>query len=298
MITDDGLAAPLVQLTFDFNEIHFIVREQKTDDRNVDISSMYYTWTMRETSNLRGGVSCIVYNYFGDDEHVKMCSWYDEISGVAYSLGAIAKNLDDFDIKAAVESMMSSVVLSIENQKCLLEENRNLWYQDYCEYTFTDLDHNGLMELISAHTDGFFTYVNFYEVLPDGSGIRHLSLTDSEGMEFGDWQVIIQESLLCYYDTVADKYYYVCKDYFRNGVTYNMTQIIAFSLKDGAIERENLASMEWYAEWTSPETEAEVTYQDEKGNLISEEDFNSVPQRRFAGLEYSELELDWITSTY
>ena len=71
-------------------------------------------------------------------------------------------------------------VLPVEEQKRVIEASRERWaftdpYESPWFYTFTDLDHNGCLEVIAATTQGtgVFTYVNFWEVRPDGSGIEN-----------------------------------------------------------------------------------------------------------------------------
>lgn len=191
-------------------------------------------------------------------------------------------------------SKTNTCELSIEEQMRLLKKNRYLWYTEDSRYVFTDLDHNGLTEVICASIQGsgLFTYADAYEVMPDGSGIRNLTVTYGECVGIREWPDIIQDSLPCYYDSNADCYYYVCEDFFKSGVTYNMTHIEALSLKNGIIKLENLASKEWYASGTV----VKIAYQDEVGNQISEKDYNSVVQRRFAGMEWSELKLEWINN--
>ena len=106
-------------------------------------------------------------------------------------------------------------MLSVEEQRRILEENRSLWTFDEGEYApdwyyaFTDLDHNGLLEVLSASTQGsgIFTYAHLYEVLPDGSGVRNLYHADGEIEGPDDWPEIILDTLPCYYDSAADRYY-------------------------------------------------------------------------------------------
>jgi predicted small lipoprotein YifL len=100
--------------------------------------------------------------------------------------GTIQINVTPAETNAPEQS--ASSVLPEEEQRRILEENRGLWAFDEGEYApdwyyaFTDLDHNGLLEVLSASTQGsgIFTYAHFYEVLPDGSGVRNLYHADGE----------------------------------------------------------------------------------------------------------------------
>ena len=71
-------------------------------------------------------------------------------------------------------------------QEALLEQNRALWefggYETAWFYAFTDLDHNGRLEVIAATTQGsgVFTYGHLYEVAEDFSGVNDCCPPDSE----------------------------------------------------------------------------------------------------------------------
>ena len=129
---------------------------------------------------------------------------------------------------------------NVDLQRSILEENRSLWaiddsgFQDWY-YTFTDLDHNGLLEVLSASTQGsgIFTYAGFYEVLPDGTGIRNLYHADTEIEGPDDWPEIILDTIPCYYDPVSDSYYYVAENITRDGAAHGIISTAALCLKDG-----------------------------------------------------------------
>lgn len=99
---------------------------------------------------------------------------------------------DHPDFAGTADTMASSDLLPIEEQRRILEENRSQWSFDVEDYTpdwyyaFTDLNHNGLLEVLSASTQGsgIYTYAHFYEVLPDGSGIKNRF----DGMEMSEYK--------------------------------------------------------------------------------------------------------------
>ena len=297
----------LVQLSFDLNGNSYTAREQVTNDKSADISGMYYTWTAQTDMTLRNweesAKSGTYYRYIGENEWADLCVWYDTAKGISYSLSVTAKDLDGFDLQAIAEVLAVPTLPSVEEQRRILEQNRSLWAFDEGDYTpdwyytFTDLDHNGLLEVISASTQGsgIFTYVHFYEVLPDGSGVKNLYHADVEIEGPDDWPEIIRDALPCYYDRAADRWYYVCANDIRDGAAHSMSQLAALCLKDGVAEWEYLASVD--IQWT--EAGEQKTYKDSAGNPISEQDFDSAVERRFAGMEQSELKLEWtaVTST-
>ena len=220
------------------------------------------------------------------------------LSALSYFLNVTAKGLGGFDLLAIAETL---AVPSLEEQQRILEDNHSLWSFDEGDYepdwyfSFTDLDHNGLLEVISASTQGsgIFTYAHFYEVLPDGSGVKNLYHADMEIEGPDDWPEIIRHSLPCYYDRTADRYYYVCANDVRDGAAHGMSQIAALCLKDGVAEWEYLAFMD--IQWN--ETGEQITYMDSAGNPISEKDFDSAVEHRFAGMEQTELILEWTVFT-
>ena len=300
-VMESAGASAMLELDFELNGLQFTARQQQTGNRDTDLSGMYYTWTAQDSMTLRNGLTGTMYRCIADDETADLCVWYDPASGVSYSLGVTAKDLDGFDLRAVAEALFPPAAPSAEEQKRILEENRSLWAFDESEYetdwyyAFTDLDHNGLLEVLSASTQGsgIYTYVRFYEVLPDGSGVRNLYHADAEIEGPDDWPEIILDSIPCYYDRAADRHYYVCSNIIRDGAAHGITQLAALCLKDGVAEWEVLASAD--VQWT--EEGEEKTYTDGAGNPITEKDYSSAVERRFTGMEQSELKPDWIAVT-
>ncbi len=211
--------------------------------------------------------------------------------------GTVQDPQSDGEIPAA-ETPHGPQLLSMEEQRRILEANRSLWAFDESDYapdwyyTFTDLDCNGLLEVISASTQGsgIFTYAHFYEVLPDGSGVKNLYHAGMEIEGPDDWPEIIRDSLPCYYDRTADRRYYVCENAVRDGAAHSMSQLAALCLNDGVAQWEYLAAVDVQRS----EAGEQRSYMDGAGDPITEQDFDSAVERRFAGMEQSELKLDWI----
>ena len=184
-----------------------------------------------------------------------------------------------------------------ETQIQILEANRSSWefrepYESPWFYTFTDLDLNGRLEVIAASTQGsgVFTYVNFYEVRADGSGIDNLYHANVEIEGPDDWPEIVLDRLPCYYDTAAGRYYYPCEGVTHDGYAHQYYSWQALCLKDGVADWELIASknVDW-DENGSDTTEC----RDAQGNVISPQDYDSAVERRFAGLQKMELILNW-----
>ena len=187
--------------------------------------------------------------------------------------------------------------IPLEEQERILEANRSLWaftepYESPWSYTFTDLDHNGLLEVIAASTQGsgLYTYAHYWEVLRDGSGLRNCYPGDPEIEGPDDWPDIVMNTLPCRYDAAADCYYYLCENLTRSGYNYQYYSMNALSLKDGVAEWEFLAGKA--VEWDENGSD-HATCTDAAGNPISEQDYDAAAERRFAGLESSILTLEW-----
>ena len=187
---------------------------------------------------------------------------------------------------------------SESEQRQVIEAGRALWAMtdDYYTpwfYTVTDLDHNGLLEILAASTQGtgIFTYANFYEVLPDGSGLKNLYHDGVEIEGPDDWPEIIRDSLPCYYDAASDTYFYPCEGVTREGAAHQYFAWHALCLKNGVAEWELLASKD--VEWLDGGESERITCTDARDNPISEADYDSAVERRFAGMERSEVKLDW-----
>ena len=189
--------------------------------------------------------------------------------------------------------------LSEETQRAVIEANRALWefptdpWSEPWFYAITDLDRNGRLEILAASTQGtgVFTYANYYEVLPDGSNLLNLYHRDVEIEGPDDWPEIIQDELPCYYDSSADRYYYPCEGVTRDGAAHQFFAWYALSLKDGTAEWERLASKD--LEWRNGGEGPYTTCLDAQGNAISEAEYDSAVERRFAGMEKSQLRLGW-----
>ncbi|MBR5344045.1 MAG: hypothetical protein IK149_09125 [Oscillospiraceae bacterium] len=102
-------APALVQLSFDLDGMSYTAREQATNDKDADISGMFYTWTAQTGMTLQNWTesakSGACFRYVGEDEWADLCTWYDAASGISYSLSVTAKDLDGFDLQAIAEAL-------------------------------------------------------------------------------------------------------------------------------------------------------------------------------------------------
>ena len=143
---------------------------------------------------------------------------------------------------------------------------------------------------IVAEMIGEKTGADLWEVLPDGSGLRscYRENTEIEGPD--DWPEIVRDSLPCYYDAAADRYYYVCEGVTHDGYAHQYYAWYALCLKNGVAEWEPIAykNDNWDANGNCT-----TDCHDAQGNDITQADYESAAKRRFAGLQELTLSLSW-----
>ena len=80
-----------------------------TGDEAVDASGMYYSWTAEREAQMKnwadGSMTAQLYRAAGEKEYADLCTWYNVETGVSYSLGVTAADLDGFDILAVADAM-------------------------------------------------------------------------------------------------------------------------------------------------------------------------------------------------
>ncbi len=199
---------------------------------------------------------------------------------------------------ATVENSGKSVpTVSVEEQTKLIMDNSELWAQsdEYDEwfYTITDLDRNGRCEVIisSLQGSGLYTYSEYYEVNAEFNGIEKLSYSVSDGESQPD---IMVDSAQCYYDKAKDTYHYVFTDVVRGGAWQSWTGIVVLTLKNGTVSDEVIASL-----YQSFDENGEIVvkeYRNAEGNAVTEEEYNQAEAEFFAGMESSEITLNWENS--
>ena len=104
-----GVPGALVQLAFELYGNTFTAREQVTGDPEADISGMYYDWNVQDEFSMENwngkDLTGTCFRYIGEGEYADLCIWFDAESGITYSLGVTAGDLDGFDLQAVAEAM-------------------------------------------------------------------------------------------------------------------------------------------------------------------------------------------------
>ena len=117
MILDDakeanGEEGPLVDLQFTLDGNIFDARAQVTGDDYLDLSGLYYDWTVEDDVTLAnwgfGNMQGKTFRNINDSGMVDLITWYDVEIGISYSLSVVAEDLDGFDIQAVAEQMYNA----------------------------------------------------------------------------------------------------------------------------------------------------------------------------------------------
>lgn len=187
-----------------------------------------------------------------------------------------------------------SAAPEVSDQLDLIAANAGMWKQDVdfglWGFTVTDLDHNGLLEIISASVQGtgFYTYINAYEVNETGDGFTELQGPSDERTDSAP--DIMVSTTPVYYDKDTGRYYYIFDDIIRNGMAEYYENKCAVSIVDGKWE-ETLLAMK-HTIYTDADHYT-ITCTDGSGNTITEEQYDAIAQTVYAGLEQNEAEFDW-----
>ncbi len=158
-------------------------------------------------------------------------------------------------------------------------------------YTYTDLDHNGRLEVLTASTQGsgFFTYAECWEINASFSGLDHCTAV-YEQQEFFSWPELVVDEAPCYYDSSTGLYHYLFTDLVREGANHHHETLIDVCLSEGVLGYQPLAARE-----TQNDADGvHITCTDAAGNAISEQEYESWPSRFYAGMEPGSQSFSWI----
>lgn len=114
MVLDDpteanGESEPMVDLQFSLYDMIFDARAQITGDDYLDLSGLYYEWTVEDDVTLAnwggGNMKGKMYRNINETGMIDLITWYDVEIGISYSLSVAAEDLAGFDIQAVAEQM-------------------------------------------------------------------------------------------------------------------------------------------------------------------------------------------------
>lgn len=190
----------------------------------------------------------------------------------------------------------SAATVSEEQQRVFLMDHYGQWAfpgaaAEPWFYTYTDLDHNGRLEVLTASTQGtgIFTYAECWEVNASFSGLDHCTEVYAE-QEFFSWPELVVDEAPCYYDPSAGLYHYLFTDLVREGASHYYETLIDVCLSDGVLGYQSLATRETQ----NDEGGVHIFCRDAAGNTISEQDYESWPSRFYEGMEAGRRSFSWV----
>lgn len=106
----------LAQVTFTYEGYDdWTFRMQKTD-MLMDISGLYYEWAYQDSAEV-SGKEAMLYSYVDDADAsgmiddlsgVQLINWYDDSTGITYSLSVSGKDLNGMDIQVIAENLFET----------------------------------------------------------------------------------------------------------------------------------------------------------------------------------------------
>ena len=183
-----------------------------------------------------------------------------------------------------------------EEQRALIEKNRALWAfgadAEPWFYAFTDLDHNGRLEVIAASTQGsgLYTYGELWEVAADYAHLERCWQEDPELEGPQDWPDVVVEELTGYHDAETGLWFYLCLDTMRDGAARAVLTWQVLCLYEG----EAVFAPMGTKILDSTGGEPAVACTNWRGEEITEEAFDRLPETELADFAQETLKLDWI----
>ena len=102
----------MAEMQFFWTNGDFCFRAQPVAPRGelIDISGMYYTWKDEEEATVGGCPGTIAQVQSETGDWVQRCLWYDNTTGVSYSLTVVAPDVDGLDLIALAEQIFLPTV--------------------------------------------------------------------------------------------------------------------------------------------------------------------------------------------
>ena len=221
-----------------------------------------------------------------------------ELAAAALGPAAISVTVGAAPAAPSQLAAVPTPLLNTAQQMQLLERYRSQWSFNGAEaanwyYAYTDLNHNGRLEVFSAATQGTSSYtsVKCFEVSPTYTGVVECAQTQSQE----GWPEVTVASMPCYYDSRTGVYYYVCEDLTKLSAVEFAYSLRVFWLYDGVLQLNTLATKSL---GYSTSGQPGVVCRDWAGNVISESDYNTYADRYYASLVKSALAPGWQQGAY
>ena len=215
-------------------------------------------------------------------------------ASVLSGCGKYSDSLNNGELESSLAfSAESRTEKDIERQIQVIADSMDLWvgltdYGGIYQYTVTDLDQNGRLELITSINQGTgrFTYSSYYEINEVMDGLTAYELARQEGDSEAD---IMVDSVPVYYDSEHDIYHYIFDDYIRYSYTLSHENKRAISLKNGELSETILA----YKTTQYMDSSTTCTFRDGNGNEISNDQYCNAADMIYPSFSKKEADFSW-----
>ena len=185
-----------------------------------------------------------------------------------------------------------------DEQIDIIAQNIELWTEskdyadDLIQFAITDLDKNGRLEVVFTQMGGSgrFSYNSFFEIDEKLSTLKKCSFKGEN--DYSEADLSLSDEVDVYYDNKTEKFFYIVTDELKISPNEYFEGIYAISLKDGEIEEDYIASKNIFYDYENDNEEV-ITYSDKFQNFITKDEYDSVANNFYNGLEKSTLKLNW-----
>ncbi len=197
-------------------------------------------------------------------------------------------------LSAALSPLAAAAAVPDDNgQLELIASKKDEWAMEdsgstVYRYMISDLDGNSRLEVTRASMDPdtLDTDFHIYEVNEAGSGLSECAVPADSPLPD-----IIVDSVGVFHDEENDLYHYLFTDYARTGEGRQTDSLYSLTLENGTVSTRLLCSMT--AAYNEAGDTTEISYQDDQGNTITEEEYNSLISSYTSSLIAGYLELNW-----
>ena len=160
------------------------------------------------------------------------------------------------------------------------EDEEKMAFVDNFEYSVTDLDQDGYMEIMTFDQRGTSHYTEFhiYEVKEDGSGLTEWKVVGAGETE-ADW---LEYPMEAYYDTSGQCWHYFSRDHVHETALTNYAYRLDLAVKDNQIQITMIGS-ELFE--TDENGEYQQSYYDESGKEIDLDSYDRLKESYYQEME-------------
>ncbi len=317
-VTEDGAA-----LIGNYNARFKLIKGMNTDRLQEELIPLYM--------KVKGEVREIRTEIPVEDAHIEIlcgedsCGYFDETPDGAYELTvplplpegmpelapeALEKTLeltfssptvageDTVDlafISKGTEEARTAYLDWATQQLKLIAKNRSVWMEhipaslNYYSCRISDMDNNHRLEIAVSYTagTGHFTYSYIYEVNDDITGLVACARADNKEISLD----IISDTPVPVYRDKDGQYFQIYEDYLRDGWQLYIYSIGSMSLRDRLLYSEFLCAKDVQNYMDKPSTES---FRGPNREAITEEEYNSMPDTRYAGCQKGEMIFHWV----